>query len=238
MRPTSLRRARRPLAGLVAALLALVAGCGGEPGRTETPARGEAAGAGPLARWRRASEPGVWGRPVVIEALRDCRVRLAFRLRDGGKEDRLENRRDVALGAGDSMRIACKADRSIPAYLPAPPEADRAAGRSHLTTHLIHTQIDDEPAMVRSDPVWTTETSPWVGIEKTEPPPGSLDFPAGEVALIAVGVADGAGPSPAGAAIRLDLAVSPPRLVGGPPPPPGGARYLTAFVVSVLPPGD
>jgi hypothetical protein len=233
---------RRPLSwirfGLLPLLAAAAAGCGGDAPKTEpSSAQGAPAATGPLARWRRSTEPGVWGRPVVIEALRDCRVRLAFRLRDAGAPDRIENRRDVRLGAGDAMKISLKVERTKPAYSAAPPETDRVAERSNVTTHLFHTQIDTEADMVRSDPVWTKETNPWVRVERTEPPPDSLDFPDGEVALAAIGVADGVAPAESDV-LRLDLSTSPPRLVGGSPAPPGAARHVTAFVVSVLPAND
>lgn len=233
---------RMPLSGTALGLLPLLAaaatGCGGDAPKTEpSSAKGAPAAAGPLARWRRSTEPGAWGRPVVIEALRDCRVRMGFRLRDAGTPDRIENQRDLRLGAGDAMKISVRIERSKPAFSAAPPEADRNAGRSNVTTHLFHTQIDTETDMVRSDPVWTSEANPWVRTERTEPPPDALDFPDGEVALAAIGVADGVAPA-ASETLRLDLSASPPRLVGGPPAPAGAARHVTAFVVSVLPPGD
>ena len=214
--------------------------CGRDEAETKVvSARGDATPSplgGPLARWRRGSEPGPWGRPLVIEALRDCRVRMAYRLRDAGVPDRLENRRDVTLAAGDSVRISWRIESSKPAYLPAPPEVDRAAGRVHLLTHSFQTAIDDEPTTVRSDPVWSRDETPWVRIERTEPPPGALDFPEGEVALAAVGVADVDPATPEADRPRLDLAASPPRWVGGAPASPGAARHVSALVISIAPP--
>src|SRR5436190_15325611 len=74
---TSSRRA--PLVVLAACVAALGSGCGGDAPETKpAPARGSPTDAGPLARWRRASEPGPFVKPVLIEALRDCRVRTSF----------------------------------------------------------------------------------------------------------------------------------------------------------------
>src|SRR5881394_1741935 len=87
LRASAVSRTMRPrariagLAALLAALLPGVAtgpvGCGRDTTKTGTPSpRAESAQSGPLARWRRGSEPTASGRPVVIEAERDCRVRL------------------------------------------------------------------------------------------------------------------------------------------------------------------
>src|SRR5262245_48267042 len=107
----AMRRATlgRIAVGLLPLLAAAATGCGGDAPKTEpSPAPPAPAATGPLARWRRSTESGGSGRPVVIEALREFRVRTGFRLRDAGAPDRMENRRELRLGAGDAMKIVVR----------------------------------------------------------------------------------------------------------------------------------
>ena len=93
-----MRTRRRPPVALDLAALALgllAAGCG-----QDAPPATPPLDAGPAARWRRAVDAGGEGLSVVVEAVRPCRLTIAWRI-----EAAVEGRRSVDLSPGDTYDI-------------------------------------------------------------------------------------------------------------------------------------
>ena len=222
VRVTPMRRSRRlPVALAFVAMALAAAGCGQDAPTSIPPSD-----AGPAARWRRAVDARGEGLSVVVEAVKPCRVTLAWRLETG-----VEGRQVLDLSPGDATRIVAAADAmKTPPGLP-PPEADRTRGRTQPVGFLLRYSVDEGPEQARRDIVWTRDREPWTRIASAEVPPTWLDLPAGvEVPMVAVAVSD----RPDSAGLRLDLA-TPPRIYSPHPPSREDVMHVASLYLEVDP---